>query len=480
MVEGSRSGSGTATPPDPILSNNASTKTPATFPEGGFRAWATVAGAFLIQFGGFGYTTSFGVYEDFYTREYLSDSAPSTIALVPCQTHDCISDALFRWIGSVSSFIIVSSGLISGRLFDRGYFYSLLYGGSLLQCFSLFMLSLCKPQQLYQIFLAQGIGLGLGAGIVYVPCISVISHYFHRRRPLAMSIVAAGSSLGAVIHPIMLNNLLHKPGLGFASAVRASAGTVTGVVLIACLLMHPRLPPPATLPPFWKSIRRFGRDVAYVLSTLGMVTVSIGLYFPLFYFQLDAVTHGIDEQFAFYSLVIMNAASFLGRLSPGLFLPSLGHYGVMYLITGSAACSTVLILSMIALRTTVSVVVIGVLYGLASGMFITLMAPLVAFLTEDMSELGLRIGVSFAVVAIGGLVGPPIHGALLTGHYIWLRPALFSGIIAAFGSFCLVSVIILLRRKHRQAKLDSGLEVDRPSDSLRIRSEKVIIAEDNV
>ncbi|KAJ7046294.1 hypothetical protein C8F04DRAFT_1063903 [Mycena alexandri] len=40
-------------------------------------AWATVLGAFLIQFCGFGYTTSFGVYQDFYVRDYLSQSSPS-------------------------------------------------------------------------------------------------------------------------------------------------------------------------------------------------------------------------------------------------------------------------------------------------------------------------------------------------------------------------------------------------------------------
>jgi hypothetical protein len=28
----------------------------------------------------------------------------------------------------------------------------------------------------------------------------------------------------------------------------------------------------------------------------------VGFYFPIFYLQLDAVTHGIDETFAFYSV----------------------------------------------------------------------------------------------------------------------------------------------------------------------------------
>ncbi|KAJ7658890.1 major facilitator superfamily domain-containing protein [Mycena rosella] len=381
---------------------------PPTFPEGGLQAWATVAGAFLVQFCGFGYTTSFGVYQDFYTRVYLTQSSSSAIS----------------WIGSINAFLVISGGLVSGHFYDRGHFYPLLYGGCLLLCFSLFMLSLCQPEKLYQIFLAQGLGAGIAAGTVYIPSVAVVSHYFQKRRALAMSIVASGSSLGAVIHPIMLNNTFHSR-LGFANSVRASAGLVSGLLLIACLLMRPRLPPAQTQPPFWKSLRRFARDKAYILATLGMSTFTVGFYFPLFYLQLDAITHGINQTLSFYSLVIMNASSFVGRLSPGFFARKLG---IINMVAAASGCGAVLILCMIALKSTASVIVIGVLYGYCAGVFVTLMAPLLAILTEDLSELGLRMGVSFAVVGIGGLVGPPINGALLTGHFVWWRPALFSGV----------------------------------------------------
>ncbi|KAJ6626626.1 major facilitator superfamily domain-containing protein [Mycena sp. CBHHK59/15] len=408
------------------------------FPEGGFRAWSTVAGAFLVQFCGFGYTTSFGVYQDFYVRDYLTHSSSSAIS----------------WIGSVNAFLVISGGLISGRLYDRGHFYLLMYGGCFLLSFSLFMLSLCKPQQLYQIFLAQALGAGLGAGTLYVPSVAVVSHYFQKRRALAMYIVASGSSLGAVIHPIMLNNTL-RSHLGFGNAVRASAGLVSGLLLIACLLMRPRLPPPKSHPQFWKSLTRFGHDRAYIFATMGMVTFSVGLYFPLFYLQLDAVTHGINKTLAFYSLVIMNASSFVGRLFPGFFTRSLG---IVNMATAAAGCGAVLILGMISLRNIASVVVIGVLYGFCAGVFITLMAPLLAFLTEDLSELGLRMGVSFAIMGIGGLIGPPINGALLTGHFVWWRPALFSGLMALVGFSFFLATLMVVRRKAQKKLTAMGSE----------------------
>jgi len=56
------------------------------------------------------------------------------------------------------------------------------------------MLSLAKPHQYYQIFLAQGIGMGIGMGLLFLPAISVTSHYFRRRRAAAMGVVLAGKS----------------------------------------------------------------------------------------------------------------------------------------------------------------------------------------------------------------------------------------------------------------------------------------------
>ncbi|KAJ7910783.1 major facilitator superfamily domain-containing protein [Mycena leptocephala] len=360
--------------------------TPATFPEAGFQAWATVAGAFIVQFCGFGYTNSVGVYQDFYTREYSTESSASAIS----------------WIGSINAFIIISGGLVAGRFYDRGHFYCLICGGALLQCFSLFMLSFCKPQQFYQIFLAQGLGTGLGSGAMYVPGIAVISHYFQKRRALAMAIVASGSSLGAVVHPITLNNTLKT--LGFGNAVRTSASLIGGLLIIACLLMCPRLPPSQTHLPLWKSLQRLARDKTYVLTTVGIATYAVGVFFPIFYLQLDAVKHGINKTLSFYSLVIMSSASFVGRLAPGFFAHRLG---ILNLIMASMGCGAVFILSMIALRTVASVVVIGVLYGLC---------------------IGLRMGVTFALMGIGGLIGPPVNGALLTRTFVWWCPALFSGV----------------------------------------------------
>ncbi|KAJ7347874.1 MFS general substrate transporter [Mycena albidolilacea] len=410
-------------------------------PDGGFHAWATVAGSFLIMSCGFGYGSSFGVYQDFYVRTYLLNSSSSAIS----------------WIGSVNIFIVLAGGLISGRLHDRGYFYPLIWGGSFLIVLSLFMLSLARPNQFYQVFLAQGIANGVGSAMTYVPCVAVVSHHFQKRRALAMTIVASGSSLGAVIHPIMLNHTLRSQ-LGFGNAVRASAGLIGGLLIISCLLMRTRLPPSKQPSNLSQSLWKFARDKPYMSGTLGIGIYTIGFYYPLFYLQLDAIKHGIDPTFAFYAIVIMNTSSFAGRLFPGLVLHL---WGVKSMITVASGCGAILILVMIATHNTASVVTIGILYGFFAGCIVTLIGPLMVVLTDDMSELGARMGISYAFSGLGILIGPPIDGLLLTNDFVWWRPALFSGLMAVVG-FCFMLAMLVLHKRKSTAPVvvELGLGLD--------------------
>ena len=50
----------------------------------------------------------------------------------------------------------------------------------------MFMLSLCKPDQYYQVFLSQGVGMGLGTGILYMPCAGAVSNHFSKHKGLAL------------------------------------------------------------------------------------------------------------------------------------------------------------------------------------------------------------------------------------------------------------------------------------------------------
>ncbi|KAG6827713.1 hypothetical protein H0H92_010686 [Tricholoma furcatifolium] len=255
------------------------------YPEGGFRAWSVLLGAFIAQFCTFGYTNAYGVYNDFYVRRYLNDRYTSS---------------QISWIGSTQLLLVLFIGLFTGRAFDTGYFYHLMIGGSILLVFCIFMISLSQAEQYYQIFLAQGLGVGIAVGITYVPSVSILSHYFHRRRALAMGIAVSGSGLGGAVHTVMLNQLFYG-GVGFRNGVRASAGMIGALLTVSILLMKPRLRPTSrkqgsTL----HDLRVFLRDPPYVIMVFGTVLVFAGLYFPIFFLQLNAIKNGITPSLAFY------------------------------------------------------------------------------------------------------------------------------------------------------------------------------------
>jgi hypothetical protein len=65
----------------------------------------------------------------------------------------------------VVPYVSDAARLTSGwQFFDKGYFKHLLAGGSFIYLLSSFLLSLAKPHNFYQNFLAQGVGMGIGMG----------------------------------------------------------------------------------------------------------------------------------------------------------------------------------------------------------------------------------------------------------------------------------------------------------------------------
>lgn len=54
------------------------------------------------------------------------------------------------------------------------------------------MVSLAHHDKYYQIYLSQGLGIGIGAGMLYVPAMAIQAHHWRARRALAMGIVVAG------------------------------------------------------------------------------------------------------------------------------------------------------------------------------------------------------------------------------------------------------------------------------------------------
>jgi MFS family permease len=88
--------------------------------------------------------------------------------------------------------------------------------GLLLMCLSLGLSSLCSTVP--QLIVTQGIFYGIGGAIAYSPVVTFLDEWFLRRKGLAFGIMWAGTGLGGVVVPLLLQFLLNR--FGFRTALR--------------------------------------------------------------------------------------------------------------------------------------------------------------------------------------------------------------------------------------------------------------------
>ncbi|KAJ6592148.1 MFS general substrate transporter [Mycena vulgaris] len=395
----------------------------AEFIEGSIRGWLAVFGGSLVLISTFGNMQSFGVFQDFYTRIYFPEESPSTIS----------------WIGSVQLALQFIVGVVSGKLFDKGHFRVLMVSGSLLILFSSFMLSLTKPHHFYQALLSQGFGMGIGSGLVFLPSLGLASHYFRRRRAVAMGIMISCGSFGGVIYSILLNKILPREDLGFPWAVRFVAFINVLLLVIANLVMKPRPPLRNSEPVDMSQIRT---DGAYWMTVLGLFLGFLGVFIPYFYLQLFAFTQGVDANFLIWVIPILNAGAMVGRLVPS-FLAD--RYGPLNVIVPCGFISGAIMWALLGVKSIAGVSIFALFYGFVSGAFLSLASPTVAAFSTSltMNDVGLRIGISCFFIGLALLGGNPVAGALLSVHaYTWWRPLTFGSVAMLAGS----ALILYARR----------------------------------
>lgn len=346
-----------------------------------------------------GMVNTFGAYQAFYEVDLLRSHSPSAIS----------------WIGSIQGFLLFLVSAVTGPIFDAGYIHTLLGVGSFLVVLGTMMTSLVT--QYYQAFLAQGLCIGLGAGMMFVPSIAVVSTYFDKHRAFAIGVSASGSSIGGIIYPIIFHSL--QPKIGFGWATRVIGLIVLVTLVIANLVTRQRTVPSTRRKLFDVSALR---EAPFNLCTLGLCLGFSGLYNPFFYITPFALNKtAASATLAFYFVPILNAASVFGRLAPTALADRVGTLNTI--IPCTLLCG-VLMLVWIAVRSTGALLTFALFYGFFSGSFVSLPPSTLVALSPDLSKVGTRIGMSFGVSSLGVLVGSPVGGALLnlqTGDFVRMQ-----------------------------------------------------------
>ncbi|KAK6519228.1 hypothetical protein TWF281_003064 [Arthrobotrys megalospora] len=383
-----------------------------TFPDGGLQSWLVVVGASIALFCSFGYVNAFGVYEAYYLSVILKGKTADDIA----------------WIGSIQIAFIFGSGLFAGSIFDRYGARVIIVPASIMLVVSVMLTSICK--EYYQFLLCQGILGGLSQGALFTPAVGCIGHYFNKKRAAAMGIVVAGSSLGGVILPIMLANLLERTTFGWT--VRSIGFLFIGLLWITCVTVVERLPHRKGT--FF--LPQAFRNPSYSLLVAGNFFILWGLFTPFFFIPTFALNLGMSHSMSIYLVSILNGLSFPGRILPGIIADKIGRMNCM-IIAPIVTC--ILIWCWLGVHTAAGLITLTAFFGFWSGSVISLFPAVMAQIVPNPREMGTYLGMAMGISGVAGLTGSPIAGALLT-HYGYTAAISFSGSCMIVGTaFLLVA-----------------------------------------
>ncbi|KAJ7067277.1 major facilitator superfamily domain-containing protein [Mycena amicta] len=390
------------------------------FPDGGLRAWASVFGAFMINFSCYGVVTSFGVFEQHYSVNQLKDEPLSNIS----------------WIGSLQLCLVLLLGCFSGPLFDAGYLKPMIASAGTLYVFSLFMTSLST--QYYQFVLSQGLGVGIAMGFLYSPSMSTIGHHFKKHKIVAFGVFSTGASLGGTLVPIAMRRLFDE--VGFPWAVRTLAFIVLFCMICGFVFCNTRLPPREGSRVLDFSVFR---DRAYCFIVLGASLIGLGLYAPVSYGVTYAVSRGVPQDLAFYSLSVINALAIPGRIVPNLIAQRTGPLNTLI---GCCTLAGILNFIWVTTNSTGGIMAFNAAFGFASGGYVSMLAPAITAHSGDASTTGLRLGMAFFCTSFCWLASAPVQGALihLNGSESYWPAGVFSGTVVLLGVVmtCVARVLV--------------------------------------
>ncbi|KUI65771.1 Riboflavin transporter MCH5 [Cytospora mali] len=319
------------------------------------------------------------------------------------------------------------------------------------------MTSLCT--EYYQFFLAQAVLLGISMSFVTWPPVAVVSRHMPHHRGLALGLVISGSSLGGLIWPIVLQQLLYRTSLNFSWTMIIVGFIMLPLLAMACLMIveAPRAKADATAivgpadtesrqeqEPQGEKKADFSivKKPAFLFLCFGLAVGYLGLFAPFFYVSAYAIVEGVSSSMSFYLISILNAASLFGRILPGILADQWGHFNFMIV---ALAASAIVGFCWTAAANVAGLVVWAVVYGFTSGAVLSLQGACAAKIATRETQ-GTAIGLVTGSISVTVLAGTPIAGALIAnGGYLVL--SMFTGATLAAGSLIIGLARLRLNRK---------------------------------
>ena len=392
-----------------------------------FRGWLVVAAAFTVTFLGYGSAYSFSAFLDSLQREFGASRGEVSLVF------------------ALAGFLNFSLGIITGPLADRWSSRRLAIAGMLLTGGGLVLASFAES--LLQVYLAYGLGVGVGMACAYVPAIGAVQRWFVRRRGFASGLAVSGIGIGTLAVPPLAELLIHRLGWREAYLVIGCVTAIAGAGMSLLIDNDPAqrgLAPdgdpvgagaPRPAPARGLSVRAAVRSKRFVGLYVSCLICSFGLFVPVVHLVPYAVQHGVSPPVAVLLVSAMGGGSTAGRLFLGGLADRMGRRAALPLMfLGMGVSFVIWAASAGAWPLAVSAFVFGIFYG----GFVALAPALVADSFGGLNVSGI-IGILYTSVALGTLIGPSAAGFAFDVSRSYSVP-----ILASAAANVLAAVILVL------------------------------------
>jgi len=332
-------------------------------------------------------------------------------------------------------------GIVMGKLTDR-------YGVSLPLAFATLALALgygaaALAPTLLTYALAQGLLIGfLGSSATFGPLLADISHWFERRRGLAVSIVACGNYLAGTVWPPIVQHLIETVGWRHTHLLIGVVCLLTMLPLTLVLRRrsphtgHAHAAAQALSPP--RDLGISPRALQTLLVIAGLACC-VAMSMPQVHIVAYCGDLGYGPAAGAQMLSLMLGFGIVSRLLSGWIADHIG--GLRTLLLGSALQGVALAMYLFFNGLT-SLYIVSALFGLFQGGIVPSYAIVVREFFSP-QQAGARVGLVLMATLFGMALGGWMSGAVfdLTGSY---RAAFLNGTL--WNLLNLMIVIWLMRR----------------------------------
>lgn len=335
--------------------------------------------------------------------------------------------------------------LLIGRVVDR-FGVTLALNGAAAAIALGFVLTTLAPSILL-LSLAQLL-VGLGTGVGFGPLIADISHWFLKRRGIAVALVASGNYLSGAIWPTLLAGVLADRGW---QAVHLLLALITVLAIVPLsLLLRRKLPEAAhglaqaASDLRAKSAGMSTRSLTWLLGLAG-IGCCVAMSMPQVHIVAYCVGLGYGPAVGAEMLSLMLLGGVVSRVVSGLLADRLG--GVRTLLIGSLLQCLALFFYL-PWDGMAPLYAISLLFGLAQGGIV----PSYALVVREYMparEAGARVGFVLMMTIMGMALGGWMAGWIyeMTGSY---RLAFVNGIV--WNGLNIAIMVLLLLRSHPRAR----------------------------